>query len=533
MRFSPDGQKLFAITDVVYQIDWRKKLPQMIWRPDENETLTRGSFSPDGSMFARLSQDTKLHLHETRTGKVLHTFEHRAAGSTAVAWSADQEFVAFGGHKEILIHHTRGGALFRQIPQGETDIIAHAISPDGKFLVAAHASADPQANTIFLHSLDHETPPVPLPGTGDRSGEIKFSFAPDSSNLAVICTLADKDTLYLWDLKDHKIIRRESAFLTENAVTHSPEGTLIATCGLNRLEIRETLSGREVFFHQQEGNNEHYWSVAFSPDGQTLALGIEDRIEFFATKTWQQIDADPDLRTPVSALAFSSDGRHLVTGALNGDIVLWDWPNKKALWRNPADVSKGHIQSLSIDPTNTLIGANQARFHSDTRPLGIIDLATGKDRKFLSIREISHAPILFRPDRESALIVTTDHQILHWNHLTDMLIEAIPVSFLKSSESASSFTIHSLWADPADPDRIWWAAQNLFGSIHLKNRSEASTLDANKAPRDTDPIPPRGHEFMNLGSRIWNLPTFHRVINLGENYDPSVRHPGGYLLFTA
>ena len=43
-----------------------------------------------------------------------------------------------------------------------------------------------------------------------------------------------------------------SAAFTENAITHSPDGTLIASCGLNRLEIRETLSGREVFRHEQD-----------------------------------------------------------------------------------------------------------------------------------------------------------------------------------------------------------------------------------------------------------------------------------------
>ncbi len=166
-------------------------------------------------------------------------------------------------------------------------------------------------------------------------------------------------------------------------------------------------------------------------------------------------------------------------------------------------------------------------------PLSVMDLATGKNRKSLSIRDVSDAPVLFRADRKSALIATTDHQILHWNLLTDTLIESIPVGFLKASESGSSFTIHSLWADSADSDLIWWTARNLFGSIHLKSRIESSTFDANKAPRDTDPIPPRSHGFINLGSRIWNLPTLHQVINLGANYDPSVFYPGGNLLFTA
>lgn len=537
MKFSPDGQQLFAITEQVYRIDWRKKIPQVIWqpRPRENETLVRGSFSPDGSMFARLNQGTKVILHDTSTGESLHTLEDRAAGSTAIAWMADQESIAFGGNKEIFIYDTRTGALVRKIPQGQSDIIALAVSPDGKLLVAANASDDKKPGSVLLHHLDRDAPPIALPGNSDRSSEMLFSFSPDSTNLAVQCNVDGRETLYLWDLKEQKIIREQPGFDTGNAITHSPDGSLLAACGLNNLEVRDTLTGREVFRHQQEGINEHYWSVAFSPDGLTLALGIEARIEFFDTRTWQQIDPAPDLRTPVSALAFSSDGRHLVTGTLNGDIVLWDWQTKKALWKNLALPGQWHINAISIDPSNTLICINQYPRQPETHILSIIDFATGKNRNPIHPPKLTDAPILFRADQKSALIATTDHQILHWDLVTDSLIEATPIHFLQSPESNSSFTIHSLSADSADSDLIRWSARNLFGSIHLKSRIETATFDANKAkpPSDTDPIPPRSHGFSNLGSRIWNLPTLHQVINFGENNDPSVRHPGGYLLFTA
>ncbi len=270
LKFSPDGEKLFAIADSVYQIDWRKKFQQVGWQigPHENVSLIRGSFSPDGSMFATLSQGSEVHLHETRTGKDLLTLEHRAAGWIAVAWSADQEFIAFGGPREILIHHARTGAIFRKIPQGETDIIALAFSPDGKLLVAGNKSYDKTKSGIFLHRLDRDAPPIPLPGDGDRSSDLLFSFSPDSTNLAVFCNVDNRETLYLWDLKEQKIIRQEASGSIGNAITHSPDGSLLAACGLNNLEIRDTLNGREVFRHQQEGINEHYWSVAFSPDGK-------------------------------------------------------------------------------------------------------------------------------------------------------------------------------------------------------------------------------------------------------------------------
>ncbi len=125
----------------------------------------------------------------------------------------------------------------------------------------------------MLHHLDGQSPPIRLPGNATRSSEMRLAFAPDSKSLAVLCNIDNRETLYLWGLVESKIIR-----------------------------------------HQGESINQHIRSLAFSADGHTLAAGIENRIKLWDTRTWQQIDPDPDLSTPVSALAFSHDGRHLITG---------------------------------------------------------------------------------------------------------------------------------------------------------------------------------------------------------------------------
>lgn len=74
IRFSPDGERIYTVTDQVCAVDWRKKIPQVIWEPGGDETLTRASFAPDCTLFARLNQGDKVHLQDASTGKVLHTF---------------------------------------------------------------------------------------------------------------------------------------------------------------------------------------------------------------------------------------------------------------------------------------------------------------------------------------------------------------------------------------------------------------------------------------------------------------------------
>lgn len=531
LKFSSDGQRLFAVANKVYDVDWRRKIPRVIWEEHDNETMMRASFSPDGSLFARLNNGDKIDLHESSTGKVLYTIKRQERLTVLPGWARDKDLIAIADRKQILIHHPKTGALVRKISQGQTDIMAVALSPDGKLLVAGNNRVDKnQEEGFLLYHLDGDAPPVRLPGnaTSDHCSGAVLSFSPDSKILAVYCSLARSETLYFWDVAEHKLIYQLGG-RGYNFIAHSPDGSLLAAGGLNNLEILDARTGREVFRHQGESVNEHIWSVAFSPDGNTLATGIEDHIKFWDTRTWKQIDPDPNLSAPPSALAFSSDGRHLVTGSLAGEMVLWDWEKKSVLWKSPSPQGQWPINALSVDPSNTMIGVQQQPRYGRGQ-VRIVDFATGEIRRFLSPPSPTFAEILFRSDQKTALIATAN-QILQWDVVADRLIKAIPVPFLHQAQTAGSFEIRTLRADPADPDLIWWTAQSLFGAIHLERNTEACTFELSKDFRISAPIPPRGHEFVNIGDMVWNLPTRHLVNRANSSNLPSVRHPYGNLLF--
>jgi transcriptional regulator with XRE-family HTH domain/Tol biopolymer transport system component len=73
------------------------------------------------------------------------------------------------------------------------------------------------------------------------------------------------------------------------------------------------------------GYNSTVLSVAFSPDGKTLASGVnDDTVQLWDVATRQPIGLSLSNSGAVSWVAFSPDGKSLATGDADGTVRLWD-----------------------------------------------------------------------------------------------------------------------------------------------------------------------------------------------------------------
>ena len=67
------------------------------------------------------------------------------------------------------------------------------------------------------------------------------------------------------------------------------------------------------------------WSVAFSPDGLTLASGSQDKtIRLWNVATGELIATLTGHTGPVKSVAFSPDGVVLASGSKDSTVRLWD-----------------------------------------------------------------------------------------------------------------------------------------------------------------------------------------------------------------
>ena len=129
--------------------------------------------------------------------------------------------------------------------------------------------------------------------------------------------------------------------VVQNAVPPTVAGTIIPVPQMQRVVPARAPTWRCV--HTLVGHSHAVTSVAFSPDGATLASGSEDKtIEMWkldAGKRWYTLTGHSDW---VTCVAFSPDGATLASGGRDKMIHIWDL-NKGKWWYALA----GHADRVS------------------------------------------------------------------------------------------------------------------------------------------------------------------------------------------
>ena len=284
----------------------------------------RGLLSGPHRSIVRLAVEDES--HQRRDVKLKRT--HRAdPRPMRVCFSPDGKTVAIAGarHGSTSINLASGHST--RYPQVSSTSVA--ISPDGRFLAMDGLSDvlvwDLREGREHAR-LDGTVSTAPIPPNA-RNGSLAFS--PDGKYLAMGTGYSYNDTskrsdLKVWRVSDLKEVGGEPVFKNSRVlsdITFTPDNAhLVATDHAGIVRVWDTNTWE--LLDRQFDVGSFSACVAISADGKTLATGGLKHIILWDFETGNKLRV---LSGPQPwVLDFSPDGKTLVSGNSNHNVILWD-----------------------------------------------------------------------------------------------------------------------------------------------------------------------------------------------------------------
>ena len=244
-------------------------------------------------------------------------------------------------------------------PRAKLDFMALdvGVAPDGEVWAASArhwarwnpGAADP-GRTLFQPKVSND-------------GMVAW-LTPDRKAVALCRTDDREEKVTIRDLPSGRERGRIPVRVSEpRLLCVAPDASWVATAGgqkpnNRRVRLWDVDAGAARFEHELD---DAVSSVAASPDGKWLAVGVSDLgrglnngVVVFDSDTGERVFALPTKRKGAMALAFTGDSRHLAVG-FNGAVQIWDVPGRRLV--RTLDGFENTVTRLAYDPHGRLLAA--------------------------------------------------------------------------------------------------------------------------------------------------------------------------------
>jgi WD40 repeat protein len=283
ISISPNGKTLAAHDDSILAL-WDMETGTLLSKAEEMDDMVFGmAFSPDSQWIAVASWDRGALIWDARTGELKHTLSCEDERTLSLSFSPDSKLLATGS-ENLRVWDMETGELL-------------------------HTLSDPGARQLSITAAIENHEHIP---------EI-FTVAFSHDGRVVVAEWPDTNTVCIWNTEtwtlEHTI---------RGSIAFSPGGNPLAVLRDGDAAIRIYETSPWQLRSTLEDHKQQIWPIAFSSDGEIIATCSGREISLWDADTGKAIRTFGDPARKVSTLAFSPDGRILITGARRCGLRVWE-----------------------------------------------------------------------------------------------------------------------------------------------------------------------------------------------------------------